>query len=193
MSQTPYFVENGPTYANGQVSFRKHYDANGKLHDGPNGEPAEAGFNEDGSLSYEFCFIHGQHSDGLSSRMWWPDGTPRMTSRYLNGLTHNGPNGEPAIEQWDTKGRRSLASYRIAGQVNNSPNGEPTHREWYSNGKLKLAVRAVNGKRTDGPSGEPAVATWHRSGKRASEDHYLNGKRTDGPNGEPSQKKWIKG
>jgi hypothetical protein len=69
----------------------KFHHIHGKLHDGPNGEPAV--LEADGTTQR---FRNGNLHDGVNGEpaVVFPDGSVR---RYQNGLLTDGPNGEPAI------------------------------------------------------------------------------------------------
>lgn len=122
------------------------YEKNGVKEDGPNGLPAVRHFNASGA-----CVV---------------------TAHYRSGEYHDGPKGEPALEN---KARGHwIARYRH-GKLHNGPNGEPA--EWYA------GVEAVTdyGVMTLGDSDHVFVT------------YYRDGERVNGPDGAPAAALYKKG
>lgn len=176
-----------------------HY-INGKLNDGPNGEPAVQRFHQGGALKWTARYRNGQLNDGINGEpaieRFNESGVRISSARYTDGKLDNG-NYKAAIFRYDESGALTNAEHYRAGvktyayfykdgQWNDGPNGEPAMQRFNKEGGLAGTTRYRDGSRNDGPNGEPAEQQFDKNGALQRVYRYTNDISNDGPNGEPA-------
>lgn len=81
-------------------------------------------------------------------------GGPFKIERYKNGNRNNGPNGEPAVEEFTEDGM--AVSLFENGKFHDGPNGEPAYQRMNNDSQVVHTAYYQHGQRNDGKHGEPA-------------------------------------
>ena len=111
-------------------------------------------------------------------------------TRTRNGQLHDGPKGEPALEEYDAGGKLVRILHCDKGRDHNGPSGI-AEKVWTGNGTTVFIRRALWNVPTNGPRGEPAIEKYHpESGHIAEIQYYTDGQLNDPNPKTPAIQTW---
>ncbi|MFH1158814.1 MAG: hypothetical protein V1721_08080 [Pseudomonadota bacterium] len=115
--------------------------------------------------------------------------------RRKYGMLHNGPNGEPSVQNFSSKnGKLIRVELREHGLLNDGPDGRPSVEEFSSrNGIRTRAEHRTDGKRNDTVNGVPAIQDFYSSGQPFYIAFCQDDKYNDSATGEAAIRVFDKG
>ncbi len=130
------------------ISVDRYKD--GKLNDGPAGEPAQQRYYADGALLRESRFVQGLLSDnmtyGYADNEYYPNGQLKQQTRANLGRMQDGSGGDPALKVYAEDGKLKMVQRCQHGKLQNSPAGDPAVEIFNTDGTLETAFNAKAGK-----------------------------------------------
>lgn len=123
---------------------------NGKLNDGPNGEPAVEKFYAETGVLKNVRYKDGQRNDGAYGEpaiQILNAGLLISVQRFKDDNRNDGPNGEPAMQHFNAAGMLTNVGYWKNGVHNDGANGEPADQIFDDDsGTLIYAARYRGGE-----------------------------------------------
>lgn len=105
----------------------------GKPEDGPNGEAAYSMFEKGATKpAHVTHYRDGERTEALDYN---EKGHVIQVMRFKDDYLNDGPKGEPSVEIFDDKHRRTYLEHNTHGKLNDTANGEAA-RQWLENKKV---------------------------------------------------------
>ncbi len=171
-----YFTKEGKVYY-------KQRRVNGEKDDYPNGDPAVITFHQGTETLESFAhFKQGHAQDGINGapayRRFDQEGNVLETRRMTGDVPNDGPNGEPAVQQFKA-GKLIYIEHRDMDIEVNGPNGAPMRMRFIEEYQEYIAVRLPNKERQE--KGLVCIFTADGALKRTSRYAVVNGQQDTSP------------